>query len=171
MKKVLVVAVMLGAGLAYASTLGVPWFVDNAPTGANPPLGAGTMGIIFIHNNHSEALEVTVAYYTAVGNYIGPDTGNTFSISPQASLGFRPVADDTAAESAAARLIPNRPRTTDPPSNTNNDGKANGSLVFEWMGPAEYLTGYYSLQKGVTRDRGPTDTTQIYKLYGYAHLL
>ena len=167
MKKVLVVALMLGAGLAYASSLGVPWFVDNAPTGANPSLTTGDLGIIFLHNNHTEQIEVTVAYYTAVGAFIGPVTANTFLIEPQASLGYRPVKDDASSESAAARAIPNRPRTTTPP----NDNKKNGSCVFTWLGPGSYISGMYSIQRALTRDRGPGDTTSIYKLVGYAHLL
>ena len=161
---------MLGAGLAYASTLGVPWFVDNAATGINPPLDK-TLGILFIHNNHSEDVEVTVAYYTSVGDYIGPDFNNTFVIDANSSLGFRPVEDDPAVESAAALAVPNRPRTTDPPSNTNNDNKKNGSMVFSWLGDPGYLSGYYALQKGVIADRGPSDPEQLYKLIGYGHLL
>ena len=171
MKKVLVIALMLGAGLAYASSIGVPWFVDTAGTGVHPPKTSKAEGFIYLHNNHSEALEVTVAYYTAVGNYIGPDYDNTFIIQPNASLGYRPVATDWLYESEEARKIPNRPRMTYPPSNTLNDTKKNGSCVFTWFGDASYMSGAYWLcQIGATVVNS-TDATEAYSYIGYGHLL
>ena len=171
MKKVLVMALMLGAGLAYASSLGVPWFVDNAPTGVHPPRTAQVEGYVFIHNNHSEVLDVKVAYYTANGFYIGPEYDNTFLINPYASLAFRPVQDDALYESANSRLIPNRPRTTDAPSTTDNDFKKNGALTFEWLGDPSYLTGAYWMCQVGTTVVSATDPTEVYAYIGYGHLL
>ena len=171
MKKVLVIAIMLGAGLAYASSIGVPWFVDNAPTGVHPPTSSKAESYIYIHNNHSEQLEVTVAYYTAVGAYIGPDYDNTFVIEPNASLAYRPVVNDTVFESLAAQAIPNRPRFTYPPSNTDNDLKKNGSVVFTWLGDASYMSGAYWLCQIGRTQVNSTDTTEAYTYMGYGHLL
>ena len=171
MKKVLVIALMLGAGLAYASSLGVPWFVDNAPTGVHPPTSAKAEGYIYLHNNHSEALEVTVAYYSAVGDYVGPDYDNTFIIQPNASLAYRPVQYDTAFESAEAILIPDRPRYTYPPSNTNHDGKKNGSVVYTWLGDSSYMSGAYWLCQIGATNASSTDSTEQFVYMGYGHLL
>ena len=171
MKKVLVIALMLGAGFAFASTLGVPWFVDNAPVGVNPPAGAKSLAFIYIHNNHTDALEVTLEYYTENGIYIGPTTGNTFNINPQASLAFRPVKLDTVFEGADAQLIPDRPRTTVAPSTSANDLKQNGSCVFTWLGPASYLTGSYQIVQVGAGPTSPTDTTVIYRDLGWGHVL
>ena len=172
MKKVLVIALMLGTGLAYASSLGVPWFVDNAPTGIHPPKAAKVEGYIYVHNNHTEALNVTIAYYTMEGAYIGPDgPDNTFDIQPNASIAFRPVQDDSIYEANAARAIPNRPRFTYPPSNTDNDLKKNGSCVFTWLGDSSFITGAYWMCQIGTSVVSATDPTEVYKYIGYGHLL
>ena len=167
MKKVLVVALMLGAGLAYASSMGVPWFVDNAAAGSWPPAGIGTVGNIFVHNNDSAELEVTIEYYNQAGSYIGPFTNNTFVLAPNGSLAFRPVLDDALYESAEARLIPNRPRTSIPPG----DFKKNGSIVFRWLGDGTLLSGKYVEDMNSDNAVSGTDPTVIYKLSGHGHLL
>ena len=171
MKKVLVIALMLGAGLAYASSIGVPWFVDNSATGVHPPAAKSASSFIYIHNNHSATLEVSVGYYTQMGYYIGPTAGNSFDIEPNSSLCFRPVQNDTIYESAAAQLIANRPRFTYPPSTTLNDYKANGSLVFTWDGPSSWLTGAYWLCQIGSMPTSATDPTVIFTMMGYGHLL
>ena len=169
MKKVLVVALMLGAGLAYAGSMAVPWFVDSAPgTDGNPPVGNGVAGSIYLNNTSSEVLEVTIEYFTAVGDSIGPATFNTFMISPNASLGFRPVSV-TGGESVEAAKIPNRPMSTVPP----NDNKKNGSCTFTWAEPAGGggLVGAYFMNQISTHATSSTDPTPIYILGGYGHLL
>ena len=169
MKKVLVIALMLGAGLAYAGSLAVPWFVDNAATGSNPPALNGTVGGIYLNNTSTEVLEVTVAYFTATGVPIGPWTYNTFVISPNASLGYRPVADDSAFESVEARKIPNRPLGT----LDGNDNKKNGSCTFTWAEPVGGggLVGSFWASATGTHATSSTDPTPVYMLYGYGHLL
>ena len=171
MKKVLVIALMLGAGFAYASSIGVPWFVDNAATGVAPPAAAKAMSIVYIHSNATEALEVTISYYTQLGYFVGPTTGNTFIINPQSSLAFRPVQHDTIYESSAALLIANRPRFTYPPSTTLNDNKRNGSCVFTWNGDSSLLSGAYWLCQTGSMPTSSTDPTVIYTNMGYSHLL
>ena len=168
MKKVLVVALMLVAGLAYAGSLAVPWFVDSAPgTDGNPPQGNGVAGSIYLNNTSTEELEVTIEYFTAVGDSIGPATFNTFVIAPKASLGFRPVQD--GGESIEAAKIPNRPMSTVPP----NDNKKNGSCTMTWAEPAGGggLVGAYFMNQIATRATSATDPTAIYTLGGYGHLL
>ena len=170
MKKVLVIALMLGAGLAYASTLGVPWFADNAATGSNPPAANGDIAQIYLHSNSDTTLEVTIEYFTSTGNPIGPEAPfNTFFIEPNSSLAFRPVPTDPASESAAAQLIPNRPPTAGVP--VGNDGKKNGSIVLSWTGPDYLLQGSYRITQCRTHDTSSTNTTPIYMLAGYGHLL
>ena len=170
MKKVLVVALMLGAGLAYASSLGVPWFVDNAATGTGPiPAAEGDLGVVFIHNNDTADLTLTILYYTQNGAFIGPDPPNdTFVINALSSLAFRPVKSDyPSVESATAEAIPDRPRTTTPP----NDNKKNGSIVFTWVGDKSFLTGSYRLSQNKSHPVKAGDTALVYKLIGYGHLL
>ena len=170
MKKVLVIALMLGAGLAYASSIGVPWFVDNAGLGSWPPATPGNMGFVYLHNNATEELTCTIAYYTDQGFYIGPTTDNTFVIAANASTAFRPVADDPALETSGL-LIPNRPRTTLPPSTPENDNKKNGSIVISWTGDPSLVTGTYVADLTVNQAVGSGDSTLVYKLAGYGHLL
>ena len=171
MKKVLVIALMLGAGVAFASTLGLPWFADNSPAGVIPPASFDGMSLVYLHNNHSDVLEVTISYYSQVGNYIGPSYDNTFLISPNASLAFRPVQDDAIFESTEALKIPNRPMTTLPPSNSTNDGKSNGSLVFSWLGPASYMSGAFQLMQSTFGPTSPSNTVAVYRDLAFSHLL
>ena len=167
MKKVLVIALMLGAGLAYASSIGVPWFVDNGATGSSPPAKSGSFGAIYIHSNATATLECSIEYFTSAGVAIGPFVDNTFIIEPNASIGFRPVKDDSLMEAAAARAVPNRPLGTD----GGNDNKKNGSCVISWLGPADYVQGAYLEYGSVQHRISLADTNLIYKLQGYGHLL
>ena len=172
MKKVLVIALMLGAGLAYASSLGVPWFVDNAATGSTPPAAGGVVGLIFRHSNAPDVLTVTIEYFTDTGLSVGPAApDNSFEINPGASVAFRPVQTDANVEGATYLLIPNRPTTTLPPSNSNNDGKKNGSCVLSWLGPDNYLQGTYKMAQCSPHAVSATDPTVIWMLSGYGHLL
>ena len=170
MKKVLVIALMLGAGLAYASTLGIPWFVDNSATGSAPPATTGVQGFIYLHNNNTAVVECTISYYTENGLYCGPTSANTFVIQPNASIAFRPVADDSSFETAG-RAVPNRPRTTIPPGTTMCDTKKNGSAAISWLGASYFVQGTYVQDQCVTHATSATSTVQIYFLTGYGHLL
>ena len=171
MKKVLVIALMLGAGLAYASSIGVPWFVDNADVGSNIPQTAKSVGLVFLHNNATNVLDITIAYYTQIGNYAGPTTDNSFLLNPGASIAFRPVQTDSAVEGEAYLLVPNRPRTTIPPGTPLCDTKKNGAIVLTWMGDPTDLSGSYRLSQCASHPNSATDTTLLFKLTGYGHLL
>ena len=174
MKKGIVVALALVLGAtAYAATLGVPWFMDNAPAFSGlPPNTAGICGMVFLHNNMSYRMECSIEYFTQLGDTIGPASNNTFGISPKASIGFRPVAYDPGTtpggqESAEAAKVPDRPSGTVPP----NDGKKNGSLVISWTGGDKDVQGFYMQGQTATQNTSSSNTTPLYKLMGFAHLL
>jgi hypothetical protein len=136
MKKVAILALMLAMGLsmqAGAGSIGIPWFVDNAPAGAGiPPVGNITT-IIYLNNDSTSAVECLITYYTQDGVDIGPITNNTFEIPALSTVAFRPVADDPATvpggqESEVGRAVPNRPVNT----LNGNDGKLNGSARIQY---------------------------------------
>lgn len=172
MKKTLVVIVaMVMGGVAFASTLSVPWFVDTGPTANKlPPVSKSVVGLIYLHNNKAERITCSIAYYTQGGNYVGPDAPfNTFTIAPQASIAFRPVAYDPDSigggqeATDAGLLVPDRPLSTTIPG---NDGKANGSLVVTWLGAATDVQGVYTQSQYVVQP-----DSAVGKLTGYGHLL
>lgn len=108
MKKLgLIVASMAVAGGAYASTLAVPWFVDNAPVGDGPvsksiTTGAGSkveFGVIILKSNRTDPVVCSITYFNQDGKELGPyPPNNTFAIAPKASVQFRPVASDPAGD-------------------------------------------------------------------------
>jgi hypothetical protein len=161
MKKLAIFACMMMLGTAvFASSLGVPWFVDGGLTGQGVPPTAGLTGLIYLHNNNSDTITCAISYFDANGNNIGTKAGDgtTFAISANASIAFRPntkdpsvaaVADLTAAglpipagvttgakgqEEFAGYLVPDR---------NTADGRTNGSCVIQWVGPATTVQGAY----------------------------
>lgn len=158
MKKIAIFALVcaVGVSMAFASSIKVPWFVDNAAAPATLPPAGGIATIVYLTSNSDSVVDCTIAYYTAEGTFVGPaDDGvsNTFSIAPRSSLAFRPVADDTAQENAlAGALVPNRPLT-----GAGNDGKKNGSCVVEWTGASDLIQGQVTSWNSLQ--------------FGYAHLL
>ena len=128
-------------------SLSVPWYVDNAGAAVRlPPRDGLVSTLIYLHNNRATALDCTIAYYTQDGVFVGPPDGsNGFSIPANASLAFRPVADDPASvlggqEGAAGVAVPNRPLGTA----NGNDNKKNGSIVIQWTGSATDVQGVCS---------------------------
>jgi hypothetical protein len=154
MKKLSIVAVALVAlaGIAYASSLGVPWFVDNAPAGSGYPPSSGTLGLVYLKNNTDADLTCTILYVNSTGDILGPfSPDNEFLVPKYATVGFRPVLNDLGGqESATAAAVPDRPRSSDfgggpIPGSIAADGsgeviddKKNGSIVISWTGgPAD----------------------------------
>ncbi|MCK5863422.1 MAG: hypothetical protein KAH38_13110 [Candidatus Hydrogenedentes bacterium] len=140
MKKVIIVSVMvLVVGMAYASSIAIPWFVDNAAPGAGSPPSAGVMTLIYLKSNVVDDLTCEITYYSATGIDLGPvSPDNQFLIPALSSVAFRPVQDDPSSvpggqESAVAVLIPNRPTDVDP--------KKNGSASISWVGEATDVQG------------------------------
>ena len=97
MKKISVVAValMVMAGIAYASSIGVPWFVDNAPVASGYPPTSGTLGLVYLKNNTNEDITGEITYVNRDGAILGPFyPDNTFVLPKLATVAFRPVAYD-----------------------------------------------------------------------------
>ncbi len=154
MKKASFVLIMLVGSIAFASSLSIPWYVDNAPTDNGlPPSKDGGLSLIYLKSTVNRVLTCEIAYYNEGGAFLGPQApNNTFTIQPLAALGFRPVADDpilgltgltgaagTAGgqEGAAGVLVPNRPRSVGGaaiPGTTVIDTKKNGSITISWSG-------------------------------------
>ena len=141
MKKLAITAcaAVLGAGVAFASSLSVPWFVDNAPAGNKVPgINQGVTGIVTLKNNTPDTMTLQISYYAADGTYLGPNApGNTFSIVGNSSAAFRPNKVDPGTsvggqEGAQGVLIPDRP---------NTDGKDNGAISVQWVGDPTDVQG------------------------------
>lgn len=136
MKKLGVFAVMmaLGTGVAYAASLSIPWYSDNAPAANKVPgINEGVTTLVTLKNNTPDTMTLQIAYYTATGAFIGPVV-NSFTIDANSSAAFRPAIDDpdTVAggqEGTQGRAVPNRPLT-----GGGNDGKKNGAAVVTWPG-------------------------------------
>ena len=177
MKKLIVVTLMLSiAGIAFASSLAIPWFVDATATGTKvPPTSKATLGLVYLKNNTDSVATCSIEYFTAAGVTIGPPApGNTFVIAPKASIAFRPVASDPSTNAggqenpAAGWLVPDRP----PFGNSSdivmpgNDNKINGSARIEWLGGGGDVQGMFlTIQSALQADQIPL------KIVSWAHLL
>jgi hypothetical protein len=176
LKKYLVsaLAVTLGTSMAFAASLGVPFFVDNAEPAADIPHKASVIGtnnrvttLITLRSNVATTLTCSIQYYDVEGSLLGPfGAGSTFTIAPKSSLAFRPVAHDPGRdgsnvvipggqEGPQGVLVPNRP---------TSDGKKNGSCIITWTGAATDVQGYMAYLQ-TSRSNGETLTMS------YAHLL
>lgn len=155
MKKLIVVTLMLSmAGIAVASSLALPWFVDSNKTATGiPPTVKGVVGVVYLKNNLETVQTCSITYYTQTGLDIGPASpDNTFVIQPKASLAFRPVAYDPDTVSGgqesptAGLLVPDRPphgNSSLLPAVPGNDDKVNGSAVIAWLGGDSDVQGIY----------------------------
>ncbi len=160
MKKLFVIAVLVGAGIAYASSLSVPWFVDQTGTNQGlPPATATIIGLCFVHNNDTADKTCSITYYTQDGARLGPDApNNTFVIPALSTMAFRPVAADRVdattnpggMETPTGVLVPDRPMISSIPGGT----KKNGSLVINWVGGSGDVQGLYVQSQNI--DGGPT---------------
>lgn len=191
MKKLGIMAAMacVGTTVAFASTLSIPWFVDNAPIGNKiPGVAKGVTGVVTLKSNVDTDLTCEIFYFTQSGVAIGPggnasiaDPTNTFILPARASLAFRPsvVDPDTATggqESPAGVLVPDRPATgignlpdgsPENPANMN-DGKMNGSITIRWTGTAEDVQGTFAYYQTFIPNSGDT---RFQTTMSYAHLL
>lgn len=138
MKKVYMLGMVLvtAACFAYAASMSVPWFVDNAAPGTGLPPTVGNVSLIYLHNNLESDVTCEIAYYDQDGNFLGPEAPlqTTFSIPALATIAFRPVQDDPESdggqESEAAAAVPNRPTAN--PNTGFTSTKTNGSCVIRW---------------------------------------
>jgi len=178
MKKLIAVTLMLSiAGIAFASSLAIPWFVDSGKTGTGlPPSIKTVVGLVYLKNTTDAVVTCSIEYFTQTGTAIGPPApGNTFTINPKASIAFRPVASDPdtadppGQEAAdAGWLVPDRP----PFGNSagivmpGNDDKINGSARIEWMGGSGDVQGIFLWTQAAKQD----DAAAL-KMISWAHLL
>jgi hypothetical protein len=170
MKKlgILALTLALGVGTAFAASVGVPWFVDNAGLGLGIPhnsSGSSVTGIITLKSNRTDDLVCEIAYYSAEGVFLGPNPpNNTFVIAALSSLAFRPVANDPSSTPGgqenpnSGALVPNRPR--------NVDTKKNGSCVITWQGASTDIQGQVAYFQTST---DPVSGQRV--TYSYSHLL
>ena len=184
---VFAILVVVGASVAVASSLSVPWFVDNVAAGNGiPSSDNGVTGIVTLKSNVTDVLVCTIEYYNQDGFFLGPlEPVNTFTINPLSGCAFRPTIDDPAPgitspwggvgqaggqESNQGAAVPNRPRSPDTdtviPGSRDADGlefvdtKKNGALVVGWIGGDQDIQGnvcYYQRASNLTMS--------------YAHLL
>lgn len=179
MKKYAIAAIVLtlGVSMAFAGTLGVPLFVDNAPVLAGVPSSTlnKVTGVVTLQNLTANDIECIISYYNLAGDALGPFGADaTFNIAAHSSLGFRPVADDPAKgipyrdspgvatqnggqEGAQGVLVPNRP--------TNVDPFKNGSITIEWVGTSNDIGGNVGYFQTSVASTGELAT------FSYAHLL
>ena len=127
MKKFVVFAAVMIAvtGIAVASSLSVPFFLDNAPADGTFPPSAGNAAFIGIHNNTSSDIDVSIDYFDAgQDGTVDQQTPavTSFVLPANSSFSFRPVADDPTTEVAAA-VVPNMP-----------GGEFAGSASLSWVG-------------------------------------
>lgn len=97
--------VMTIAGVASANTIIVPFFNDGGNI-AGGSTNTGMRTYIRVKNLDSATIVCAITYVDA-GGVDGTPVDNTFVLGPLATVGFRPVADDSVAEDAAGRAVPN----------------------------------------------------------------
>jgi hypothetical protein len=162
MKKLSILAIMLIGGGAFAASIAIPWFADNANPGtSSPPTIDGGVTIIYLKNNVNAVMTCEITYYNEGGDTLGPFfPANTFTIQPNSALAFRPVQLDAntttgipgvtgstgGLEGKQGYLVPNRPRsanstTTIPGTTGVIDSKKNGSCSIKFTGAATDIQG------------------------------
>ena len=182
MKKlgIVAIALVIGTSMAVASSISVPWFIDNAPEANRVPgINPGVMTLITLKSQvGGDPLVCSIEYFSSEGVALGaknPDPAlaalgqNTFTIAPFSALQFRPIQIDPSAvttdprtgalgqsggqEGAQGVLVPDRPMDV--------DTRTNGSATISWVGEASYVGGQVTFIQ-TAADGG---------LISYAHLL
>jgi len=133
MRKFVVVASLFvfGAGVALASSLSVPFYLDNAEaefSGLGTP-ASGSAGFIGIRNNTTEDIVVEVTYFNGAGNNVTP-ANNTFELGAELATAFRPVATGVAGSGD----------NSDVPNAT---GGVAGAAILTWEGDPSDIQGRY----------------------------
>ena len=180
MKKLsmVVVAMVILAGVAYASSVSVPWFVDmNIIAPGLPPGGSVVITQVFLKNNTAETLTCEIEYFSATGVALGPgipgtaseNVPNTFQIAPMAALAFRPSVHDPdpgAGTGIAVYDAFGNPTTVDgtgggleslpavlvPIRPRGEVGGFNGSITISWVGEPTDVQGMVWFQGGQALD-------------------
>ena len=135
MKKALVIMLVTSfASVAFASSLAVPFFLDNGGNGW--PIPDGTGGFIGIKNNTDREIQVGVEYTQANGDDRTDRTvTNTFPLGAGVAVSWRPLADDPVEGSGQAvpNMTPWIPGTNTPA----------GSARISWVGLPSDIQGRY----------------------------
>ena len=87
-------------GGAYAASLAVPFFADAAglwQSSNSSPAGPGAAGFIGLKNTTNSPVTVTVRYFMTTGSEVSP-AANTFALTAQQGVSFRPAITDTLSE-------------------------------------------------------------------------
>jgi hypothetical protein len=133
MKKMFLLGAMSVAlvGVAFASSIAVPFFQDNAPATPFPPT-TGTAAFVGLHNNTDGPITCYVTYMvadatTGAGIDVTPEA-NSFTLPAYGSISFRPFA--TATNEGAGSIVPNMTGT-----------KANGAATITWDGDPTDVQG------------------------------
>ena len=154
MKKVAMITLLAIGSIAMAASVSVPWFLDSGPTGAGIPPSSGAVSIVALHNNLDTPVTLSIMYYSDDGteltglddpliggdrDYVWASDYNTFVITANATVQFRPVAQDPVPlidplnplglESASGIVVPDRPRY----GAGTSTAKKNGSLAVSWV--------------------------------------
>lgn len=128
MKKLVILGAVavVAVGAAFAASINVPFFLDNGGTGFPP--ASGVAAFIGLHNNTGSPIVCEVTYISDLGVDLTPDA-NTFTLGANASVSWRPAANDPGVEGGGA-AVPNL--------KVVNDGGGNpivaGSATISWAG-------------------------------------
>lgn len=203
MKKLSVFALMVicAASVAVAASMGVPWFVDNAPALSGIPQATkGVTGIVTLKSNRTDTVVCTIAYYSQEGYFLGPVTDNTFSIAPLSSCAFRPVLDDPdttvcgtapnyvacppdalnnanagGQEGLQGVLVPNRPRSVDDATPIPGSDNGSGEEVVDTKKNGALTISWVGGERDVQGQVAYFQTSQLANgdklTMSYAHLL
>ena len=130
MKKLAVAALALTvASVAFASSLAVPFFLDN---GVGAPLTAGNAGFIGIVNNTSDPIAMSV-YYRDSDLVNRTPAMNSFTLGANAQMAWRPATEHAGSEGPGVGV----------PDLNNLGDKRGGSAILAWVGDPTNVQGRY----------------------------
>ena len=95
--------VMTVAGVAYANTIIIPFFNDSG-NNAGGESNTGMRTYIRVKSLDLDTIVCSIIYTDINGLSTSPAT---FVLGPLATVGFRPIADDSDAEGAKGAAVPN----------------------------------------------------------------
>ena len=133
----------LGAGVAFASSVTVPWFLDPGDNdGAYPPAAGQTKTFVTLHNNTTNELTCIISYVEPDGDPNGPDGQNTFSIPASSTVAFRPYGVDPDTGDAEGQA--------GTPTAVPNANFFAGSGTIQWEGdPSDIQGRIIEIQNGM----------------------
>lgn len=140
---VVVGLMILGAGVAMASSLNVPFFLDDGENNSNLTTFASisnnadpAKGFIATHNNTTSTIVLTIKYIANNGDNATP-ANDTYDLTRDQTKTWRPIGDDPGVE---ARRVPNMVQVLD---GNGNPSRLTGSAVITWVGGPSDIQGFY----------------------------